>query len=739
MREILITSTVLIAALLVLRWVFRRTLSRRVQYALWALVLVRLLVPVSLPGADFSVLTAVGSQEETAVVSLAGQAEPTQSDGGGSTPQPSQQSPAGQGQAVPSGQGGTVAANPVEKPVLPQILKGIWAVGMLLVGGFFLLSNLGFWRRLCREREFYPVAGFSRRVYLIREGEGRSPFLFGLVRPAVYLMPTVAVSSSETLRHVLVHEDTHARHLDPLWALLRCVCLTIYWFDPLVWVAAACAKTDCELACDEGALARLGEDQRIPYGQTILSLIPVGKGPGNPFLTASTMAARKRQMEDRITRIAQGPRQVLAAAVAVVLLMAGVSACTFTGGADIGGLTALTGEELQFFNEVYFNGDEYNIRNQFLSSTYETPQDIDLYELFYCEGSDPSDEEIRTVLGTAPDNLVCPAFKITTGEMDQILTEYMGLTLEETNKTSLRFDYDAASDAYYHMHGDTNYRSYVFFPVGTRDGKEVKLYYQDDFMGDGWKCLTLQDQGGGNYHFVSNLPCAKPSISTDYPDETPDMTLPLTELQPYEAPVVSTEPHVGDYVTFLENWDFDGHYVQTYRATDGAIYAAVVAGDETRYVFQSGLSEDHSMFFFQDLFGYDGFFLRYGGELPAEYGGNRGIVTDFYYFSEDDMPALLARCYGSQEPRIADLDGDGNNELLTDCQIFFQRAGSVREARLPELLQGAWPEGMNWGSSEWNPYDKCLRIRAAEGQAGKAWTCDLYFDGDNLLLYADPV
>ena len=91
------------------------------------------------------------------------------------------------------------------------------------------------------------------------------------------------------------------------------------------------------------------------------------------------------------------------------------------------------------------------------------------------------------------------------------------------------------------------------------------------------------------------------------------MTLPLTELQPYEAPVVSTEPHVGDYVTFLENWDFDGHYVQTYRATDGAIYAAVVAGDETRYVFQSGLSEDHSMFFFQDLFGYDGFFLPLSG------------------------------------------------------------------------------------------------------------------------------
>ena len=58
MREILLTSFVLILAILILRRAFRDRISRRAQYALWALVLVRLLVPVSLPGADFSVLSA---------------------------------------------------------------------------------------------------------------------------------------------------------------------------------------------------------------------------------------------------------------------------------------------------------------------------------------------------------------------------------------------------------------------------------------------------------------------------------------------------------------------------------------------------------------------------------------------------------------------------------------------------------------------------------------------------------
>lgn len=65
MTEILITSSVLILVLLALRKAFQNSLSRRVQYALWALVLLRLLVPVSLPAVDFSVLTAAQTVEQT--------------------------------------------------------------------------------------------------------------------------------------------------------------------------------------------------------------------------------------------------------------------------------------------------------------------------------------------------------------------------------------------------------------------------------------------------------------------------------------------------------------------------------------------------------------------------------------------------------------------------------------------------------------------------------------------------
>ena len=166
-------------------------------------------------------------------------------------------------------------------------------------------------------------------VYLVEEGLV-SPCLFGLFRPAVYLTPA-AMESGEGLRHVLAHEETHGRHGDPLWSLLRSVCLAVYWFDPLVWWAAAAAREDCELACDESALRRLGEAERIPYGQTLLRLIPLQRSAGHVMLTATTMTSDKKRMKERIMRISENLKMKTAALCAALAVTAAVCAVTFTG------------------------------------------------------------------------------------------------------------------------------------------------------------------------------------------------------------------------------------------------------------------------------------------------------------------------------------------------------------------------------------------------------------------------
>ena len=357
MREILLTSSVLILAVLLLRRAFRDRISRRAQYVLWALVLVRLLVPVSLPGADFSVLSAAEPVGRTVTERLE-QREiyrvPLAPSPMGTAPQVTSPAPQIEGGGSPSGEAAAPSGGEeaFSYPVIRErvvtaadLLTVLWLIGIAAMAVWFLVTNLRFWQKLRRTRAPYAAENYRYPVYLVEAGLP-SPCLFGPVRPAIYLTPA-AVETPERLRHVLAHETAHARHLDPLWSLLRSVCLAVYWFDPLVWIAAAVSKADGELACDEAAIQALGEGERIPYGKTLLSLIPVRTGPGSPLLSATTMTADKRQLKDRITRIAQGQQTRAAALFLVLALAAGVCAVTFTGAkadGETGGVRSLTGD-----------------------------------------------------------------------------------------------------------------------------------------------------------------------------------------------------------------------------------------------------------------------------------------------------------------------------------------------------------------------------------------------------------
>lgn len=332
MKEVLLTSSALILALLALRLAFRKSISRRVQYALWALALARLLIPVNLPAADFSVLSvsqparseAAARLEENDVYVL-----------------PLREDPISYASVVPPRWTDIlpIEGHPVvsedEKTVvtyaftLEEALDLIWKTGMGGMALWLLASNLRFLRMLQKRRVPLELPDCRRPVYLVEEGLA-SPCLFGLFRPTVYLTPA-ALEDRAGLRHILAHEEAHARQGDPVWSLLRGVCLTVYWFDPLVWLAARAAKEDCELSCDELALRTLGEEERVPYGRTLLRLIPVKRSVGGALLAATTMSSDKKRLKDRITRIAENRKMKRAAFCAILTAAALVCAVTFTG------------------------------------------------------------------------------------------------------------------------------------------------------------------------------------------------------------------------------------------------------------------------------------------------------------------------------------------------------------------------------------------------------------------------
>ena len=339
MKEILLTSSALILALLALRQLFRRTVSRRMQYALWLLVLARLLVPVNVGTLAHNVLSAaepvqavVEERLDTPVLYVQDGTErrPAQLLPGKESQGEPLSPPSDAAQSAPADEYYTVT--PTYRTVtLSEALTYVWYAGMAGVGAWFLFTNLRFARALRKARTPYRVEGCRYPVYLVSALP--SPCLFGVLRPAVYLNEK-ALQSPDALRFVLAHEQTHARHLDPLWSLLRGVCLTVYWFDPLVWLAAVLSREDCELACDEGTLRALGADERAAYGKALLALVPVCDKPQNPLLGATTMTSGKRSLKERVTCIAENRQAKAVAVFAVVALAALVCAVSFTGAPD---------------------------------------------------------------------------------------------------------------------------------------------------------------------------------------------------------------------------------------------------------------------------------------------------------------------------------------------------------------------------------------------------------------------
>lgn len=776
MRDVLVTSSVLILALLVLRQIFRKAISRRMQYALWGLVLLRLLAPVSLPAMEHNVLTAaepvrtsVAEQIDNVSVYLepVGQSERAQS----YVEPPDTFTPA---VAVRDSRSDTVYEHDYQElnavarimsengemtwyaKALPltDILTFIWYAGIAIMACWLVFSNLRFWHKLRKGRIPYAVEGCRYPVYLC---DGLpSPCLFGLFRPAIYLTPA-AVSSPESLRHVLAHETTHARHLDPLWSLLRGVCLAVYWFDPLVWTAAAVSRTDCELACDEGALKRLGQEERVAYGRTLLALIPVVKAPADPMLAATTMTSGKRRLKDRITRIAENRQTVSAALFAVAAAAALLCAVTFTGAKVPGGGTRvrpLTGAELKYFNEEFFNGDGFNIRNQFLTCLYESPEEINLFSLFY-NGTgtyENPDDERRAVAETGyggyyPDTDLT---KITAADMDAVLMQYTGLTLAQTSQVDLdAFTYLPAYDAYYFFHGDTNARGATTFFTGEREGDTIRLYYTDFYFGGyGPCCVTLEARPDGSYWFVSHLFSDMPAISPALPDWDPEMTISLEDLAPYEAPGVTVERHTGDVERLLYSSGAYEDTIDIYRSTDGNTYAALevtLPSGETAMdcfltfpedeTFSGGMITD-----FYDLLGRNGVAVSYNGWINDRY---YGTFHDYYYVTDEGVPSLLARAYGNV--CVSDLDGDGKFEIAASAggpaQLFFQREGILYCADIEELVENAWPDAQHLSFGQWDAYSRSLPlsgevpIPGAETH-GTAFR-DMYFNGENLLLYKD--
>ncbi len=338
MLENIITITVLCAFVILVRAIFKKKVSARLVYALWLVVILKLFIPVDLISLEvplpempktraFSAFEQMGEAIGEADEGIKGSAA-TFTESFYHASAPLQSAPVGneaQGNAEPIPPVTAPAPSVTDdkakeaEPLISlsglEIILAVWAAGCGVT--LLIFSSLGLRTavRLRKSRRYHSTAGRTK-VYV--SPRISSPCVTGIV-PAIYITPEA--ERCPDLHLILLHERTHIRHGDHIWAILRILCIALLWWNPLVWAAALLSKRDAELACDESVAKRMTPKERLCYTRLIIDMIPQK--------SAFAVAFSNGPIKYRIKRLTGRHKNRLLAAIVATVLIIGSGMLTF--------------------------------------------------------------------------------------------------------------------------------------------------------------------------------------------------------------------------------------------------------------------------------------------------------------------------------------------------------------------------------------------------------------------------
>ena len=235
-----LTAGWMILVLLALRPLLKKA-PRRFSCLLWGLVAVRLALPFSFESRVSMVPQAAAAPQKIAQALNPGQVNWVSPAALAANPLPAAE-----------------AAAPAFSPA--SLIPLAWGLG---IAAMLLYAAVSYFR-LYRQVRLSAPAG--KRVY--RCDTISTPFILGIVNPKIFLPSDL---DERTAVSVLAHEQAHLRRGDHLWKPLGYVLLSIYWFNPLCWVAYFLFCRDVEQACDEAVIERMDTQQKKDYSAALLA------------------------------------------------------------------------------------------------------------------------------------------------------------------------------------------------------------------------------------------------------------------------------------------------------------------------------------------------------------------------------------------------------------------------------------------------------------------------------------
>jgi TonB family protein len=359
-------ALVVVLIIVLMQVIMRRALSEQWSYALWMILLARLVIPVG-PEWDMSLWNLAPHK----IVRWTNPdiAEIEQSQPANQKPVWVQSIPA----SIPLAASSFIPAQKITKSSSSSMstaservshkipiffLSAVWLVGTIAVISGIVFSNLRLWRAVRRLRfstnpELLELFEDCRQLMRVRTTVGlvvtkrvKSPLLFGFLRPRV-LLPEEFIQQipSEQLRHIFLHELAHIKRHDILVGWLLAFLQALHWFNPFIWWAFGRMRLDRELACDASVLARVPDAERIHYGGTLIGLLEHFSHTQHLSAVAGILE-NGTQLKRRLIMITKFQHPTRLAGILAVILIVMLSSAVLTEARSDAGKTGKSVEEL---------------------------------------------------------------------------------------------------------------------------------------------------------------------------------------------------------------------------------------------------------------------------------------------------------------------------------------------------------------------------------------------------------
>lgn len=278
--------------------------SRTIQYYLWIIVLLRLVVPFSF---EDSIMNDV-FYDNKSLREIGNQAIVSSTEGINENTINFSSLPNTQENITSGVHNDDADSTRYFMDILNQYAIYIWLFGVLVVLTINLVGYIRFLKYLKlgyrsatneENRMLKSLLKGRKHVRLMRNRFVTTPMLIGIIRPCI-IIPDVDFNQRQ-LKNIFLHELSHLSHFDIGVKWLTMIAASIHWFNPFMYFFKKEINNACELACDEAVIKNLSLAEKQDYGDTLIAVIAEHKYPSS--VLQATMYEEKKSLKERLVAI----------------------------------------------------------------------------------------------------------------------------------------------------------------------------------------------------------------------------------------------------------------------------------------------------------------------------------------------------------------------------------------------------------------------------------------------------